>query len=58
MKELEFNLVPFEELAEQIVAGEPRLRVLYQVFIFSGCRDSRGQLNSDVRRLADRERTT
>src|SRR5712664_511137 len=33
---------------EQIVAGEPRLRVLYQVFILSNCRDSRGHLNSDV----------
>src|SRR5258708_1818174 len=33
---------------EQIVAGEPRLRVLHQVFILSNCRDSRGHLNSDV----------
>jgi hypothetical protein len=37
--------------AEQIVAGEPRLRVLHQVFVLSGCRDSRGHLNSDVIRL-------
>ena len=34
---------------EQIVAGEPRLRVLHQVFILSGCRDSRGHLNSIVK---------
>ena len=37
-----------EEAAEQIVAGEPRLRALHQVFVLSGCRDSRGHLNSDV----------
>ena len=32
--------------AEQIVAGEPRLRTLHQVFILSGCRDSRGHLKA------------
>ena len=33
---------------QQIVAGAPRLRVLQHVFILSGCRDSRGHLNSIV----------
>jgi len=28
---------------------EPRLRVLHEVSILSGCRDSRGHLNSTVR---------
>jgi len=37
--------------AEQIVAGEPRLRVVHQVFILTGGRDWHGHLNSDVRRL-------
>lgn len=36
------------QAAQQIVAGEPRLRVLHQVFILSGCRNSRGHLNSTV----------
>jgi len=39
----------FIAAAEHIVAGEPRLPVLHQVFILSGCRDSRGHLNSTVR---------
>ena len=34
-----------------VVPGEPRLRVPHEVFIFSGCRYSRGHLNSTVRRL-------
>src|SRR5947207_5310047 len=33
---------------QPIVAGEPRLRVPHQVFILSGCRNSRGHLNSNV----------
>src|SRR5712691_7012434 len=33
---------------QHFVAGEPRLRVLHQVLILKGCRDSRGHLNSDV----------
>ena len=40
-----------QSAAQQIVAGEPRLRILHQAFIFSGCRDSRGHLNSAVIRL-------
>jgi len=36
-----------------IVAGEPLLRVLHQVFLLSGCRDSRGHLNSIVRPLRE-----
>src|SRR2546425_7840700 len=40
-----------KQAAQQIVPGEPRLRVLHQVFILSGCRDSRGHLNSTVRPL-------
>ena len=36
--------------AEQVVAGEPRLRALHQVFIRSGCCDSRGHVSYDVRR--------
>jgi hypothetical protein len=38
--------------AQQIVAGEPRLRILHGVFILSGCRDARGHLNSIVRLLS------
>jgi hypothetical protein len=43
--------VPVDALhaAQKVVAGEPRLRVLYHVC--SGCRDSRGHLNSNVGRL-------
>jgi hypothetical protein len=37
--------------AQQIVAGEPRLRVLHQVFILFGCRDSRRHVNSTVMRF-------
>ena len=34
--------------AQQLVAGEPRLRVSHEDFNPSGCRNSRGHLNSDV----------
>ena len=32
---------------EQIVPGVPRLRVLHQAFILSGCRDSRGRFHTE-----------
>ena len=37
-----------QSAAQQIVAGEPRLIVSHLAFILSGCRHSRGHLNSDV----------
>jgi hypothetical protein len=36
-------------LLDKFVAGEPRLRAFHQVFIPSGCRNSRDHLNSIVR---------
>jgi hypothetical protein len=50
------KLINRPDATQQIVAGEPQLRVLYLVFILSGCRDSRGhQLNRSMLADADME---
>jgi len=33
-----FKVIPKLAAAEQVVVGEPRLRVLHQVFILASCR--------------------
>ena len=38
---------------QHVVPGEPRLRVFHEAFILSGCRNSRGHLNSTVGRLVE-----